>query len=44
MLIVLWYSRTIKSLFPLKDKVAHQSCVLYEGKCSCKLSYSGETK
>ena len=43
MLIVLWSTRNIKSLFPLKDKVAHRSCVIYEGR-SCKLSYSGETK
>ena len=44
MLIVLWSTRNIKSLFPLKDKVAHKSCVIYEGQCSCKLSYIGETK
>ena len=44
MLIVLWASRNIKSLFPLKDKVAHRSCVIYEGKCSCKLRYIRETK
>ena len=31
MLIVLWSTRNIKSLFPLKDKVAHRSCVIYEG-------------
>ena len=22
----------------------HRSCVIYEGRCSCKLSYIGETK
>ena len=44
MVIALWSTRNIKSLFPLKDKVAHQSCVIYEGKCSCGLSYIGETK
>ena len=43
MLIVLWSTRNIKALFPLKDKVTHRSCVIYEGKCSCKLSYIGET-
>ena len=43
-LIVLWSTRNIKSLFPLKDKVAHRSCVIYEGQCSCKLRYIGETK
>ena len=44
MLIVLWSTRNIKSLFPLKDKVPHRSCVVYEGQCSCKLSYIEETK
>ena len=44
MVKVLWSTRNIKSLFPLKDKVAHRSCVIYEGKCSCGLSYIGETK
>ena len=44
MLIVLWSTRNIKSLFPLKNKVAHRSCIIYERKCSCKLSYIGETK
>ena len=48
MLIVLWSTRNIKSLFPLKDKVVHQiyeeTWVIYEGKCSCGLSYIGETK
>ena len=42
--IVLGSTRNIKSLFPLKDKVVHQSCVIYEGQCSCKWSYIGETK
>ena len=44
MLIVLWSTRNIKSLFPLKDKVGHRSCIIYEGKCSCGFSYIGETK
>ena len=44
MLIVLWSTRNIKSLLPLKDKVAHRSCVMYEGKCSWELSCIGETK
>ena len=44
MLIILWSTINIKSLFPLKDKVAHQSCVIYEGQCSCKLSYIGVMK
>ena len=44
MLIVLWSTRNIKSLFPFKNIVAHRSCVIYEGQCSCKLSCIGERK
>ena len=44
MLIVLWSTGNIKSLFPLRNKVAHWSCIIYERKYSCKLSYIGETK
>ena len=44
MLIVLWSTRKIKSLFPFKNKVAHQSCIIYEGQCSCNLSYIAERK
>ena len=44
MLIVLWSTRIIKSSLPFKDKVAHRPCVIYEGKCSCRLSYIGKTK
>ena len=43
MVIVLWSTRNIKCLFSLKYKVAHRSSVIYEGQCSCKLSYIGET-
>ena len=41
--IVLWSTRNIKSLFPLKDRVKHLSCVIYEGKCLCSRCYIGET-
>ena len=44
MLIALWSTRNIKFLFPPNGKVAHQSPVIYEGQCSCILSYVGETK
>ena len=44
MLIVLWSTRNIKSLFSLKNKVGHQSCVIYKGNFFCKLSSTGETK
>ena len=44
MQIVLRSTRNIKSLFPLKKKAAHRSCIIYKGKCSCRLSYIPETK
>ena len=44
MQIVLRSARNIKSLFPLKEKAAHRSCIIYKRKCSCKLSYIPETK
>ena len=31
-------------MFPLKDKVIHQSLAIYEGTCSCQKKYIGETK
>ena len=40
---VIWDTRNIRSLFPLKDKVEHVSCVIYEGTCSCGEIYIGET-
>ena len=41
--IVLWSTRKMKSLFPLKNRIKHLSCVIYEGKCSCGKRYIGET-
>ena len=40
---VVWNTRKIQSLFPLKDKVQHLSCVIYKGICSCRETYVGET-
>ena len=42
--IVIWETRKIRSLFPLKDRVLHRSCVIYEGVCSCGKKYVGETR
>ena len=28
---IIWNTRNIRSLFPLKDKVTHRSCCIYEG-------------
>ena len=41
--IVLWSTRNIKSLIPLKDRVKHLSCIIYESKRSCGRLYIGET-
>ena len=40
---IIWNTRNIRSLFPLKDRVEHRSCVIYEGACSCGEMYVGET-
>ena len=37
-----WETRHVKSLFPLKDKNIHPSCVIYKGTCSCGETYIGE--
>ena len=34
----------IRSLFPLKDRNLHPTCVIYEGTCSCGIKYIGETE
>ena len=41
--IVLWTTSAIQSLFTVKDKVCHISCVIYQGICSCGATYIGET-
>ena len=42
--IIIWSTRNIRSLFPLKDRNIHPSCVIYEGTCSCGAKYIGETE
>ena len=37
--IVLWTASAVQSLFPIKDKVCHISCVIYQGICSCGATY-----
>ena len=41
--VVIWKTRNIRTLFPLKDRVVHVSDVIYEGICSCENNYIGET-
>ena len=40
---VVWETKKIRSLFPLKDKNKWPSCTIYEGVCSCGETYIGET-
>ena len=40
---VIWNTRKIQSLFPLKDKVQYLNCVTYKGICSCEETQVGET-
>ena len=43
--LIVWKTRKIRSLFPLKDKVniSHCSNVIYEGVCTCDNNYIGIT-
>ena len=41
---IVWKTKKIRSLFPIKDKVKHNSNVIYEGTCTCGDKYIGETK
>ena len=38
-----WITKKVKQLFKLKSRNPHPSCVIYEGVCSCQVSYIGET-
>ena len=40
---IIWTTKKIRSLFPLKDKNIHRSSVIYEGTCTCGKHYIGET-
>ena len=37
-----WKTRQFKTLFPLKDKRIHPSCVIHKDICSCGETYTGE--
>ena len=39
-----WGTKKVKSLFSLKSRNPYPSCKIYEGTCSCGISYIGETK
>ena len=40
---ITWKTRPVKTLFPLKDKSIHPSCVIYKGSCYCGETYIGKT-
>ena len=42
--MILELFRKQRKLFPLKEKNPYPSCKIYEGVCSCKENYVGETK
>ena len=41
---IIWNTKKIRSLFPLKDRNIHRSCIIYEGQCTCGDLYIGETE
>ena len=41
---IVWKTKKVRQLFPLKEKNAHSSCKIYEGVCFFKENYIGETK
>ena len=43
-MVIMWKTKNIRPLFPLKDKNDYKSCVIYKRDCSCSSRYIGETK
>ena len=41
--IIIWKTKKVRSLFPLKDHTGHTSDIIYEGTCTCNNNYIGET-
>ena len=39
-----WITEKMRNLFCLKSNSLHPACIIYEGVCSCKENYIGETK
>ena len=40
---VVWNTKKVQSLFLIKDKIDHYSCVIWRGDCSYDQNYNGET-
>ena len=41
---IIWNTKKIKTLFPLKDRISSKAVVIYDGICTCNERYIGETK
>ena len=41
---IVWKTKKVRQLFPLKEKNSYPLCKTYEGVCSCKKNYIGGTK
>ena len=41
---IVWKTKKVRQLFPLKEKNPYPSFKIYEGVCSCKKNYIRETK
>ena len=41
---VKWIAKMMRNQFHLKSKNPHTACAIYEGICTCKENYIGETK
>ena len=41
---IVWKTKKIEQLFPLKEKNPYPSCNVYEGVCFSKENYIGKTK
>ena len=41
---IVWKTKKVRQLFPLKEKNPYLSCKIYEGVCSCREKYISETK
>ena len=40
---IVWNNRNIRSLIQIKYNFKHNSCVIYDGNCSCGENYVGES-
>ena len=41
---IIWITKKMRNLSCLKNNNPHPACAIYEGVCTCKVNYIGETK